>query len=306
MQIMRKIYELGKKKELFGSRKSRSSEYDEPSYYVILNSDDTLLTPKLRTWVLKCAFAEQDLNELATELMASAPTSTVREFNEWLLHLASSPLDRAAPDLQRNLQFRAAVFSHLLRLSRNEKAYHPARVGAGDSGFWPDPTNARNGRSLLTELPYVKAHKFITRSTPVSSAGSCFAMEIAHQLQADGFNYVIAERNHAGGSALGEDAPVDASAAWGIIFNTPSFRQLVERAFGLRELPKILWSGQTSEGGRELYMDPFREGIEFETPEGFLAEYAAHQLAARTALLQAKVFIITLGLNEVWTFRMDD
>jgi len=97
----------------------------------------------------------------------------------------------------------------------------------------------------------------------------------------------------------------DASAAWGIIFNNPSFRQLVERAFGLREVPRILWSSHAWEGDNGYYMDPFREEIKFSSPEEYMANCDAHISAARDALTRAEVFIITLGLNEIWQFKMD-
>ena len=117
-----------------------------------------------------------------------------------------------------------------------------------------------------------------------------------------GFNYVVTERNSGGRLITDPTQHVlsESSAAWGIIFNTPSFRQLVERAFGLRELPRILWQLQT------YYMDPFREEIKFDCIEEYASNYDNHVASARDALMQAEVFIITLGLNEIWTFKMDN
>lgn len=164
--------------------------------------------------------------------------------------------------------------------------------------FWPDPTSATHPRSLFDELPYVKSHSFIDKSTAIGSAGSCFAMEIAYRLQAAGFNYIVTEphimRDH--GYSI-------SCARWGIIFNTPSFRQLVEKAFGHRTTPRILWSWPSN--GKLIFRDPFREEVLFESPEEYEKTYLSHLIAAREAFLRSKVFIMTLGMNEVWRLKSD-
>jgi hypothetical protein len=93
---------------------------------------------------------------------------------------------------------------------------------------------------------------------------------------------------------------VMSSAAWGIIFNTPCFRQMVEHAFGLRSLPKVLFNFKPG-----VFLDPFREDIAFPSAEAFEQNYEAHRAASRQALMDAQALIITLGLNEVWYFKMD-
>ena len=52
-------------------------------------------------------------------------------------------------------------------------------------------------------------------------------------------------------------------------------------------------------------MDPFREDIIFNSPEEYVASYDDHVAAAREALGHAEALIVTLGLNEVWSFKMD-
>jgi hypothetical protein len=59
------------------------------------------------------------------------------------------------------------------------------------------------------------------------------------------------------------------------------------------------------EGRAGIYHDPFREGLEFPSVEAFESNFPKHIEATRQALTAAKVFIITLGLNEVWSFKMD-
>jgi hypothetical protein len=164
--------------------------------------------------------------------------------------------------------------------------------------FWPNPTHPLHPDSVYDQLPVVRCHPFITRQTPIGSAGSCFAKEIAYRLQADGYNYVITEYHRSSVNGLSCSC-----ARWGAIFNTPSFRQLVERAFGLRSLPKILWTRR--EGDRTVYLDPFREDVVFESVAEYESSYEPHQRAAREALLRTQVFIFTLGMNEVWRLRSD-
>ena len=188
---------------------------------------------------------------------------------------------------------------HQKETALNESAYQGRRQDSPESGYWPNPSYEHNGRSLFRELPFRRRWKFISKKTPLVSAGSCFALEIAHELQRDGYNYLVTERNSNG--FLTDDTSVlsDASAAWGIIFNTPGFRQLVERAFGLRKLPRVLWSMG------EHYMDPFREEMRFASVEEYLTNFDPHTEAARAAFMQAEALIITLGLNEIWSFKMD-
>jgi hypothetical protein len=289
----------------FGAVHSHSKQSGGPDESpIVLNSDEESLTPRLLEWLLRCVFRDPSLyaaalSEFGPELKKC---STISQANAYLLRAAEKPFEtadrrplKASP---MDARLRRSITEHIDRVQKNSEAYRSV-------GFWPDPSSPGNGRSLLTEFPYRLQHKFITRSTPISSAGSCFAVEIAHNLQRAGYNYVVTEPNMPGAVGTGEGAPADSSAAWGIIFNTPSFRQLVERAFGLRELPKILWSGHPHANTDELYMDPFREGVEFRSPEEFADNYDRHVAAACDALMKMRVFIITLGLNEIWTFRMD-
>lgn len=184
------------------------------------------------------------------------------------------------------------VFAHRGETAVVGSAYS-ATVKARPAGvFWPDPTApAAQARSIYDELPYVKPTPFIDRTTPIGSAGSCFAMEIAKHLKSEAYNYVVTEDNKFG------------CANWGIIFNTPSLRQLVERAFGVRRLPKLLWSLPGPTGIR--YLDPFREDVIFPSVETYEADLEKHVAAAREALLRVKVFVVTLGMNEVWKLRAD-
>lgn len=183
-----------------------------------------------------------------------------------------------------------------------------------DAVYWPNPKRDPN-RSTFTTLPYIENLGLITKDTPVGSAGSCFAVEIAKCLQQRGFNYVTTEseaEDAANGVFIAGFDPnnpyAQFSANYGSLFNTPSFRQLAEKAFGLR-CPKrvLLPSRYTTPKGEVIpvYFDPFRENVAFHSPEAYEANYDKHLRCVREALLRSEFFIVTLGLNECWEFLPD-
>jgi hypothetical protein len=273
------------------------------SSVTILNSDDEITSPEGLIWLLKCIFRDPDLLEFVRKQVGAEVTKckTFGEANHFLYKYYQRQAQSHDSSKTPSLATRAfrAIATHQQGTALNQNAYQGRRYDDPSSGFWPDPSDQGNGRSLFQELPYRRRWKIITKTTPLVSAGSCFALEIAHALQHDAFNYLITERNSGGFLTKDPSILSDASAGWGIIFNTPSFRQLVERAFGLRQLPRILWSNG------EYYMDPFREEMRFASVDEYLANYDSHTEAARTAFMRAEVLIITLGLNEIWSFKMD-
>jgi hypothetical protein len=177
-----------------------------------------------------------------------------------------------------------------------------------DAVFWPDPT--RGGQRLEDVQPVAREYAFIDQSTAIGSAGSCFAIEIANNLRARGFNYICKETTfdaETGVVVMGSDPAqpaVQYSCRWGILFNTPSFTQIVENAFGVRPLPEILV--KLEEGGRETYIDPFREAVTFPSPEAYRIERERHLANTRAVFEEAEVFVVTLGLNEAWRYIPED
>lgn len=170
--------------------------------------------------------------------------------------------------------------------------------------FWPNPIHEKHPKSKFNMLPYVNKHPIMAMSTPIGSAGSCFAFEIAKYFQLEGYNYVITERNDSPDSGIYVDGynPGDEIAKfcanYGILFNTPSFCQLAEKAFGLRSFNKLLFNSNMG-----YYLDPYRENVAFASPEAYIADYEQHIDAVKNAFLQCKVFVITLGLNECWQLQ---
>ncbi len=180
--------------------------------------------------------------------------------------------------------------------------------------YWPNPA-VYPEQKLDGLLPFAERLGLIDESTPVGSAGSCFAWAISQNLQARGFNYVVTEHEMLPGFADGVymletklGNPVRSSANWGILFNTPSFRQIAEKAFGERDLPRLLVPRtHTLSLGEKVnyFIDPFREGVTFKNIESYEENYPKHIEASRQALLQSEYFVVTLGLNECWEYIPD-
>lgn len=272
---------------------------------VLLNSDNADINAETVMFSLKgMGFDAQDTAYILGELLKLGPELTAWELADRLENVLQRAVAQQENPLHLGLY--AKYLNHKREVLENKRAYLPAGRFNPAAVFWPDPTDASNGRSLYTELPVARRTPIIDRSTKIVSAGSCFATEIAHYLIDNGYNYLVTEGN--GGrdqkyEVLGMEGLPNASAAWGIIFNTPSFRQLVEKAFGQRELPRIVWS--QPHNGENLYFDPFRENVAFRSIEDYEENHAQHVAAARRAFEEMDVFIITLGLNEVWSFAAD-
>ncbi|MDP4984135.1 GSCFA domain-containing protein [Pseudoalteromonas tunicata] len=207
-----------------------------------------------------------------------------------------------------NMQFQSSIYKALWELAQFKEASQIStqkyRID-NTKIFWPNPGHAKYPRDIYGTFPFVTSHKFITPQTAVGSAGSCFAVEIAKYFQKNNFNYVVTEWIPQEYTGVMYDIfsafdPFSAySAQYGILFNTPSFTQLAQKAFNKRVFKKrLIWNPELN----RLY-DPYREGVDFSSPEAFYDDYPKHVEAVRQAFLQTEVFIITLGLNEAWQFR---
>jgi GSCFA family len=271
---------------------------------VVVNEDGLIVGEKTLYLTLSSFFGKGELTKGQRELLEFL----TQKKNSWINH---EELLKAAivfaEDKSRSTHAEVALEgaellfqlrSHQDQTRKNRLAYTLQEKDNPQAVFWPNPTSDKP-TSLFHELPWARSFKFIDRATPIGSAGSCFAMEIAHRLQRDGYNYVITEPYPNASNGLSNSC-----ARWGIIFNTPSFRQLVERAFGVRSLPKIVWSMKRA--GKIEILDPFREDIVFSSIEEYAADLPKHIAAARDAFIKAKVFVLTLGVNEVWKLKTDN
>ncbi|MDB5037623.1 MAG: hypothetical protein JWQ35_1151 [Bacteriovoracaceae bacterium] len=261
-------------------------------------------------------FKNEDTKK-AISLMLQTRDDKITSYNELLTALRNlfrDNIEWAARDPNHKLiEYLRELSNYEQLVNRSLTAYNPKLKPNPGAVFWPNPTNDPKN-SLFETLPIAVRHPIVSKETPIGSAGSCFAFEISYYLQERGFNYVVTEEGQNADKGIlieGFDPAVPYEkfcANWGILFNTPSFRQLAEKAFGKRKLPKILVKKHTPDpAGNDFtfYVDPFRENVFFLSPKAYEDNYQEHLEATRKALLETKVFILTLGLNECWEFIKD-
>jgi len=172
-----------------------------------------------------------------------------------------------------------------------------------DHRFW---RKAVTGMPPFALDPLVRTPFKISREDKVATGGSCFAQEIAQQLQKSGFHYYLAEQPPAGMSAQEAERRNYSmySCRYGNIYTTAQFRQLLDRAYGRFKPELDFWV--RPEDGR--FVDPFRPRIEpdgFASAEEMRAERERHFAAVRHMVETMDVFVFTFGHTETWRHKKD-
>lgn len=278
----------------------------------VFSDQQGLLDDGALLFLLRTIFRDPAFHAYLFQQISGAP-NRVRTYDE-LLQVLDGFFQQTIPaaqgaDRERLMAFAEEYKRHCTETETAQNAYSGTGKDNPDGVFWPNPTR-KNGRSLKQTLPVAGRFPMVDRNTPIGSAGSCFAYEIARNLQRRGFNYVVTEPEHDGSRGVVVDGydpnnpHARFSATWGLIFNTPSLRQLAERAFGEGEPSPILLEERFADGGM-IYTDPYREGVAFAGPEAFEVDCPQHLDAVRRALTETEIFIVTLGLNECWELKAD-
>ncbi|MCP8893381.1 GSCFA domain-containing protein [Shinella daejeonensis] len=144
----------------------------------------------------------------------------------------------------------------------------------------------------------------IRRKTKVATYGSCFAQHIGRALHGRGFHWLITEP---GPSGLSKEAAKQFnygvfSARTGNIYTASLLQQWVDWALGEKTVPEEIWQA----GDR--FFDPFRPRIEpdgFQSREELVRSREGAIRAFRSSIVDADVFVFTLGLTESWFNRAD-
>lgn len=162
---------------------------------------------------------------------------------------------------------------------------------------WPDHPN-------VDKLYQKKFDIDLAGGAQISTAGSCFAQNLRRELIARNCNFhdaepapvmLIEQRRRQFGFEL-------FSARYGNIYTSLQLRQLVERAFGVRDYEDTIWEHE----GR--FYDVFRPTIEpngFESAEEVTLCRESHLRAVKHLFETTDVLIFTFGLTEVWRSRKD-
>jgi len=278
----------------------------------VFSDQQGLLDDGALAFLLKTIFSDPAIQAYLFQQISSAP-NRVRTYTE-LLDVLDGFFQQTIPaaqgaDRERLIASAAEYQRHRDETETATNAYSGEGKANPEGVFWPNPTR-QGGASLKTVTPVAERFPLVDRTTPIGSAGSCFAFEIARNLQRRGFNYVVTEPEHDGSDGVVVDG-YDAgnpyprfSATWGLIFNTPSLRQLAQRAFGEGEATPVLLEERFRDGG-VIYTDPYREGLAFAGPDAYAADLPKHLEAVRRAFTETEVFIATLGLNECWELKQN-
>jgi len=172
-----------------------------------------------------------------------------------------------------------------------------------DHRFW---RKAVTGMPPFALDPLVRTPFRISREDKVATAGSCFAQEIAQQLQKSGFHYYLAEQPPEGLSSEEAESRNYSmySCRYGNIYTTAQLVQLLDRAYG-RFVPELdFWV--RPEDGR--FVDPFRPRIEpdgYATANEMRADREKHLAAVRRMIETMDVFVFTFGHTETWRHKKD-
>ncbi|RVU33854.1 hypothetical protein EOI86_22230 [Hwanghaeella grinnelliae] len=278
----------------------------------VFSDQQGLLDDGALAFLLRSIFSDRAFQAYLFQQISTAP-NRVRTYDE-LLEVLNGFFQQTIPaaegeDRDRLLAHAAEYQRHCAETEVARNAYSGEGKANPMGVFWPNPTR-KDGRSLKQVTPVGERFPLVDRTTAIGSAGSCFAYEIARNLQRRGFNYVVTEPEHDGSKGAivdgyDPDNPYARfSATWGLIFNTPSLRQLAERAFGEAGPSPVLIEERFPDGGM-IYTDPYREGVAFAGPDAFTADSPNHLDAVRRAFTETEVFIVTLGLNECWELKAD-
>jgi hypothetical protein len=193
--------------------------------------------------------------------------------------------------------FRAKRFPFAIQVHEGPGLTHPYS-GLPDSSFWKRSIAG----AASDEIDPVGPPPFgIAPGDFITTAGSCFAQQIARSLQAAGLRYFVTEPGPQTPGATNENYGVY-SARYGNIYTARQLLQLFQRAYGVFSPSDDVWL----QGERVI--DPFRPRIQtrgFCDPEALRADRRAHLAAVRRCLEDCRVFIFTLGLTEAWVSTMD-
>jgi hypothetical protein len=141
------------------------------------------------------------------------------------------------------------------------------------------PTNISDYFFSLRKRP------FLDKETPIGSIGSCFSAYISKYLIKAGYNYIITE----------EPKYDTFSAQWGIVVSPACIAQIFRYSLTHKFAPlEEFWEVD----GKQI--DPYRSGFFYDKKE-----FLVHKANSKKALTKPKVFIITLGLTEVWRDKRD-
>lgn len=145
----------------------------------------------------------------------------------------------------------------------------------------------------------------IDKNTKISSIGSCFAREIRKWLISNGYNYILKEQDkffpaietiHRGKTTV--KSHEHSSVCWERVYNTHTLKHIIDYSFNYSVNTDRLY--EINVGGKSYFCDLLRTRIIYDTKEKAIKDIYDHAQLSKETLLESDVFIITLGLTEIW------
>ena len=127
----------------------------------------------------------------------------------------------------------------------------------------------------------VEPRGLLSKDTPITSMGSCFARHVGLWLSANGYRFLRPSRGR-----------------WDRMYSSFSIRQEVERAYGEFDPAEAFWTGKK-------LRDPYRQGITWNDEEEARTTLGLYATECRRIFDETDVLILTVGVNEVWFNRED-
>lgn len=264
---------------------------------LIVMSDNNLFNKTFIDTLIKLIFKTDNFKEFAITQLDNSNVSInnimdfLKVFDDFFQQKLL-PENNIDPNLRQALSFEFEEFKkYKVNFLKEHSRYATFNKSNQKAVHWPNPTGKHPSTTEGANI-VIRNFGLIDQETPIGSAGSCFADEMAYYFQKSNYNYIVTENL----SDLSGGKLPNSSAAWGVLFNTPSFMQIAERAFGEADFPPII--DQIESNGNIYFHDPYRENIIADNPEIIHMLRQQHIESARKAFEICEVFIITLGLNE--------
>ena len=162
---------------------------------------------------------------------------------------------------------------------------------------------------------HLKSDLKITKDTKIISMGSCFAREIKDWLLDNNFNYLLYEQNKNPWLSRemypGDEGRLPSfhgSAAWERVYNTMTFKQIMEYSFfSEKEIELDLSSrlyktvGLLDNYSANIVADLKRTRVTYANLQTAEEDVREHIYNSKLALLEADLIVYTLGFTEVWS-----
>jgi len=170
--------------------------------------------------------------------------------------------------------------------------------------LWPTIKNKKIS-SLSWIADNLKNDLEVNKETKIISLGSCFAREIKEWLIKNKFNYLICENNKSPWSSpqvftgdKGALPNTHASAAWERVYNTFTFRHIVDYTFNDDLIDKRLLNVTIK--GKKYVCDVVRNRILYPNKEVAIKDIKQHIEESKKMFESTDIIIFTLGLTEIW------